>query len=95
MKLLNLSRGARLKFFEFSRRYQGRKLRHTGEYATTKPLASDTDIARNLSEGPAVSSFPQPHWLGPISYPNALPAELHEPEHAFEENGMTFWTLKD
>jgi hypothetical protein len=57
--------------------------------------SSDTDIARNLSEGPALSSFPQPHWLGPINYPNALPAELHEPEPAFEENGMTFWTLKD
>lgn len=56
--------------------------------------SSDNDIAWNLSQLAAESSFPQPHWLGPINYPDALPAELHECEPAFEENGMTFWTLK-
>lgn len=56
--------------------------------------SSDTDIARNLSEGPALSSFPQLHGLGPINYPDALPAKLQEREPAFEENGMTFWTIK-
>jgi hypothetical protein len=57
--------------------------------------STDNDIARNLSEGLALSSFSQPYWLSSVNYPNALPKELHEPEPAFEENGMTFWKIKD
>src|SRR5208337_4727760 len=87
---MKLPLAARITSCEFSRRYRGRKLRHIGEYTTTKPLA--TTILRG-SQLAAESSFPQPHWLGPINYPDALPAELHECEPAFEENGMTFWTL--
>jgi hypothetical protein len=33
-------KGARLRFCEFSRRYQEQKLRHIGEYTTTKRLAT-------------------------------------------------------
>jgi len=57
--------------------------------------SSDNDIAHNLSELPALSVCPQPHWLGSVNYPNALPAELHEFEPAFEEYGMMFWAKKD
>jgi hypothetical protein len=57
--------------------------------------SSDTDIAYNLSELPALSRFPHPHWRSSVSYPNALPAELEECEPAFEENGMRFWRMKN
>src|SRR3974377_362700 len=40
--------------------------------------SSDTDIAYNQSELPALSRFPQPHWRSSVSYPDALPAELQE-----------------
>jgi len=57
--------------------------------------SSDTDIAYNLSELPALSRFPHPHWRSSVSYPDALPAELQECEPAFEEYGMRFWRMKD
>lgn len=57
--------------------------------------SSDTDIAYNLSELPALSRFPYPHWRSSVSYPDALPAELQECEPAFEEYGMRFWRMKN
>jgi hypothetical protein len=56
-----------------------------------KRPCSDADIARELSEQPALSSFPEGPWLSPVTYSDALPAELQERAPAFEENGMTFW----
>jgi hypothetical protein len=57
-------------------------------------VSSDTDIAYNLSELPALAGFPHSHWRSSVSYPNALPAELQESEPAFEENGMRFWRMR-
>jgi hypothetical protein len=57
--------------------------------------SSDTDIAYNLSELPALSRFPHPHWRSSVSYRDALPAELQECEPAFEEYGMRFWRMKN
>jgi hypothetical protein len=57
--------------------------------------SSDTDIAYNLSELPALSRFPHLHWRSSVSYPDALPAELQECEPAFEESGMRFWRMKN
>ena len=57
--------------------------------------SSDTDIAYNLSELPALSRFPHPHWRSSVSYPGTLPAELQEFEPAFEEIGMSFWRMKN
>jgi hypothetical protein len=48
--------------------------------------SSDTDIGFDLSELPALSRFPHPHWRSSVSYPNALPAELEEGEPAFEHS---------
>jgi hypothetical protein len=57
--------------------------------------SSDTDIAYSLSELPALSRFPHPHWRSSVSYPDALPAELQECEPDFEEYGMRFWRMKN
>jgi hypothetical protein len=63
--------------------------------AQNDQASSDTDIAYNLSELPALSRFPHPHWRSSVSYPDALPAELQECEPSFEEYGMRFWRMRD
>ena len=69
---------------------------HEYRQANDDQTKSEEDIAKILSDGPAAKRLGQlrGYWIN-VSCSDALPAKIQERAPAFEENGMTFWTIKE